>query len=347
MSAALSKRLLKWFAHHQRDLPWRRSRDPYRIWIAEIMLQQTQVKTVTPYYQRWLKRFPTLRALAEASQRDVLSLWEGLGYYSRARNLHRGAQQVMGVFGGRLPRTVDELRTLPGIGPYTAGAIASIAFGADAAVLDGNVKRVLARVFNHAEDIKSPRTEKALWALAESLVPTGHAGEHNQALMDLGATICTPRNPACLLCPLRGLCEAQRLGLQHERPVTAKRRRTPHHTLALAVLRKRGRVLIMQRASTELLGGLWQFPAVRVENGDAQAQALQRGLRLTLGVRAVIGAPVQIIKHAYTHFSVSAHVFECEWKTGTATAGKWVLPSGLADYPMGKVDRRVAQRLCR
>ena len=347
MPLELSQRLRAWYAAHQRDLPWRRTRDPYRIWISEVMLQQTQVETVKPYYRRWLQRFPTVHALAEAPQRDVLAMWEGLGYYSRARNLHRAAQKVVAELGGRLPHTAEQLRTLPGIGRYTAGAIASIAFGEDAAVLDGNVKRVLARVFNYTGDVKSPRGEKELWALAESLVPAGHAGEHNQALMDLGATLCTPRNPACLLCPLLGLCEAQRLGLQNERPITLKRAPTPHHTLAVGVVRKRGRVLILQRSTDELLGGLWQFPTVRVENGETPAKTLQRGLRRAFGLRASIGEAAHTLTHGYTHFRVTAQVFECEWTAGEAKTGKWIPPAGLTRYPMGKVDRRVAQLLCR
>jgi A/G-specific adenine glycosylase len=311
------------------------------------MLQQTRVETVKPYYQRWLRRFPTVRALAEASQRDVLAHWEGLGYYSRARNLHRAAQTVMREFNGRLPRTLDELRTLPGIGRYTAAAIASIAFGVDAAVLDGNVKRVLARLFNYEGDVKSPRGEKELWALAESLVPAGQAGDYNQAMMDLGATVCTPRNPMCLLCPVRESCAAQQLGLQAERPVIAKRAATPQHTLAVAVLRKQGRVLIAQRPVGELLGGLWQFPAVRVENGHPLEKSLQRELRYAFGIRAGVGGTLTTLTHAYTHFRVTAHVFEGTWQAGEARTGRWIHPAVLADYPMGKVDRRIAQRLCR
>lgn len=347
MRAEFSKRLLAWYSVHQRELPWRESRDAYQIWISEVMLQQTQVATVKPYYMRWLNRFPTLKSLAQAPQRDVLAVWEGLGYYSRARNLHRAAQTVMADYGGQLPRTVNELRTLPGVGRYTAGAIASIAFGADAAVLDGNVKRVLARVFNYAEDVKSPRGEKELWTLAESLVPMGCAGDYNQALMDLGATVCTPRNPTCLLCPLLGICEAQKQGLQEARPIVAKRAIVPHHTLVVGVLSKRGRVLLVQRSTEELLGGLWQFPTVRVENGDGQAKTLQRGLQRTFGVRAAIGAPLPIVTHAYTHFRVTAHVFRCQWKSGAVKIGKWVYPSALPEYPMGKVDRRIAKQICR
>src|SRR6185369_3543428 len=210
MPPEFSRKLLAWYGRHKRALPWRDVGDPYRTWISEIMLQQTQVDTVIPYYQRWLERFPTVQALAESPLNDVLALWEGLGYYSRARNLHRAAQQVAAERGGALPQTVDELLALPGIGRYTAGAIASIAFGVDAPVLDGNVKRVLARVFDIQTDVKSPAGARELWALAASLVPSGRAGDYNQALMDLGATLCTPRAPACDICPVRELCAARR-----------------------------------------------------------------------------------------------------------------------------------------
>ena len=345
-----SNRLLNWYARHARPLPWRKTRDPYRIWISEIMLQQTQVETVIPYYQRWLKKFPTVRALANAPLKEVLALWEGLGYYSRARNLHKAAQKVMAEHKGRLPRTVDELRRLPGIGRYTAGAIASIAFNADAAVLDGNVKRVLARVFNLSDDVKSPAGEKKLWALAESLVPSGRAGDYNQALMDLGATICRPQNPTCLLCPLLGLCEAQKLGLQNERPVTAKKAPTPHYDVTAAILRKNGRVLIAQRPADKLLGGLWEFPGGKVKPGERLRACLRREIREELGIEIKVGEQTMTLKHAFTHFKITLHVFEATLRRRRprpieAAACKWVRPGQLSEYPMGKLDRRIASTL--
>lgn len=350
MSSEFAKQLLNWYDVHQRKLPWRGTRDPYRIWVSEVMLQQTQVDTVIPYYRRWLKRFPTLRALAEASQQEVLALWEGLGYYSRARNLHRAAQAVMRDHGGRLPRSVDELRALPGVGRYTAGAIASIAFNQPAAALDGNVKRVLARVFNYTGDVKTPRGENDLWALAESLLPAERPGDHNQALMDLGALICTPRAPACLLCPVRALCQAQQLGVQEARPITRPRLPVPHHTMLVGVVYKRGRVLLVQRPADDLLGGLWAFPSVRAADGQPQAQGLQRGMRASLGVRVRVGEHIHTLRHAYSHFRVTAHVFDCAWQAGQPKARlrvKWAPIRTLPDYPMGKIDRRIAQHLCR
>jgi A/G-specific adenine glycosylase len=355
MAPRLATALLKWYATHGRKLPWRRTRNPYRVWVAEIMLQQTQVGTVIPYYRRWLRRFPSVRALAAAPQSEVLALWEGLGYYSRARNLHRAARQVTSEHGGRLPRTRDGLRALPGIGPYTAAAIASIAFGEDAAVLDGNVRRVLARVFDFREDVRSPSGERKLWALAERLVPRGQAGDYNQALMDLGATVCTPRAPACGVCPLRGMCRARRLGVQLERPVARQRAPVPHRALAAGIVRRKGRVLIVQRPAEGLLGGLWAFPAGERKGRASLADSLYRAVRAELGMEIRIGPRAQILSHAFTHFRVTQHVFECRWLRPTPRrrtegerqegAGRWVRGPDLGRYPMGKLDRQIAAHL--
>jgi A/G-specific adenine glycosylase len=338
---------LTWYARHQRRLPWRGAADPYQVWVSEIMLQQTQVDTVIPYYRRWLERFPTVQALAAAPLQDVLAAWEGLGYYSRARNLHRAAQIVSGELGGALPATVEGLRALPGIGRYTAGAIASIAMGADAAVLDGNVKRVLARVFDFVDDVKSPAGVKKLWALAESLVPPGRAGDYNQALMDLGATVCTPRAPQCAVCPLRKQCLAFRLGVQLERPVVRPRRARPARIYAAGVVRKGGRVLIVQRPAGELLGGLWAFPNVECKGKANLADCLARGLRDEWGLEAPVGAQTQTLAHGFTHFTLSLHVFECRWHAGPARSArapsKWVRATELGAYPMGKMDRQIAE----
>lgn len=345
---SFAQHLLTWYAAHHRILPWRGLNDPYAIWISEIMLQQTQVETVKPYFARWLKRFPTVQALAQAPLQDVLTLWEGLGYYSRARNLHRAAHKVVREFNGQLPNSVEQLLTLPGIGRYTAGAIASIAFGVDAAVLDGNVKRVLARAFNYSGEVKSPAGEKELWALAESLLPHGQAGDYNQALMDLGATLCTPRNPTCLLCPVNSHCEALKLGVVAERPVVRARAAVPHHSLAVAVIRKQGRVLVVQRAADELLGGLWMFPTVRVEKKETPVTSLRRHLRAQFNLAVQIQTGTQTISHAYTHFKITATVYNCQWKSGQPKLNKrvkWATLSSLTSYPMGKVDRRIAQSL--
>src|SRR5215212_5496516 len=213
--------LLNWYDAHAADLPFRRTHDPYRIWLSEIMLQQTQVTTVIPYFERFLARFPTVESLAAAPLDDVLKLWEGLGYYSRARNLHRAAQHIVTDHGAHFPTTAIELQALPGIGRYTAGAIASIAYNEPVAVLDGNVMRVLTRLYDIADDIAAPATQKRLWTLAESLVPPDHPGNFNQAMMELGRTICKPRQPLCAACPVSAHCLAFQRGVQSERPVKA------------------------------------------------------------------------------------------------------------------------------
>lgn len=343
-------RLLDWYAQHARSLPWRGHPDPYAVWVSEIMLQQTRVETVIPYFERWMARFPTLAALAAAEEQDVLQAWEGLGYYSRARSLWRAARQVMLESNGQLPSNTEELSRLPGIGAYTAGAIASMAFGRDEAALDGNIRRVLARLFNVAVPARSPEGERALWHLARQHLPPGRAGDFNQALMDLGSQVCTPRAPACPACPLRMDCQAQALGLQEQRPVLAKKPPVPHYLVTAAVIQRDGRVLLARRPSAGLLGGLWEFPGGKVEPGESLPQALRRELREELGVEAEIGPETGVYRHAYTHFKVTLHAFRCALLSGepqplAASELAWALPADLPRYPMGKIDRLIADGL--
>ena len=352
MNAEISRRLLDWYARHARSLPWRdRTADPYAVWVSESMLQQTRVETVIPYYDRWMARFPTLAALAAAGEQDVLQVWEGLGYYSRARNLHRAARQVMAEFNGHLPANRADLEKLPGIGRYTAGAIASIAFGLDEPALDGNIRRVYARLFNVEIPARSPEGEKRLWELAAEHLPPGQAGDYNQALMDLGATVCTPRNPSCLLCPLNEICEARQLGVQEERPILTARAPIPHYTVTAAVLRRDGTVLIARRPSQGLLGGLWEFPGGKLEPGeDSAAGPAPRDPRgIGHGDR---GWPAGqgVYRHAFTHFRITLHAFHCVLTGGEpqpleASELRWVPPAGLKQFPMGKVDRQISQEL--
>ena len=258
--SALARKLIKWFEANARELPWRWRRTPYRVWLSEIMLQQTQVDTGIPYFRRFTARFPTVKALADAPLDEVLKVWEGLGYYARARSLHRAAQVVSRERGGRFPKTVEGLMRLPGVGRYSAGAIASLAFGVDAPVVDGNVARVLCRIFAIERDPRDRRTRDELWSLAGSLLPPGQAGKFNEALMELGATVCTPRAPKCGACPIAALCEARRRGLQEQLPVRFPRKVIPHYDVTAAVIRRRGRVLIAQRPPEGMLGGLWVSP---------------------------------------------------------------------------------------
>ena len=348
--AKFSEQILDWYALLGRKLPWRGHLDPYAVWVSEIMLQQTRVEAVVPYFERWMSRFPSVADLAAASEQDVLSLWEGLGYYSRARNLYKAAKIVMEDYGGELPCDLAALRKLPGIGRYTAGAIASMAFGLDVATLDGNLRRVFARVFDVAELADSPAGEKILWALAEKHLPKGRAGDYNQALMDLGATICLPKNPRCLLCPLSGLCQARRLGIQEQRPVLKPKAAVPHYIVTAAVLWRDGKILLAKRPSKGLLGGMWEFPGGKIEKHETLEACLVREIREELGAEIQVGELFGVYQHAYTHFRITLHAFLCELTTGEpkpieAAELAWVSLVDLDHYPMGKVDRQIARKL--
>jgi A/G-specific adenine glycosylase len=342
--------LLAWYARHARQLPWRGHPDPYAVWVSEVMLQQTRVETVIPYFQRWMERFPTIPALAAASQQDVLAAWEGLGYYSRARNLHRAAQILVAQHGGRLPEDTDSLRRLPGIGRYTAGAIASIAFGHDAPTLDGNIRRVLARIFNMELPARSPKGARRLWDLAAEHLPPGQASDYNQALMDLGATVCTPRQPDCPHCPVNDLCAAYALGLQEQRPVLEPKPSQPHYTVAAAVIQRDAQVLIAQRPANGLLGGMWEFPGGKLQPGEDLAGCLQREIKEELGARVAVHEQIGVYQHAYTHFRVTLHAFRCSLAGGEPcnlehASLVWTPLAELKNYPMGKIDRTIATRL--
>lgn len=343
--------LLAWYAQHARVLPWRGNCNPYAIWVSEVMLQQTRVETVIPYFERWMERFPTLASLAGASQQDVLAAWEGLGYYSRARNLHRAAQIVVRELDGELPRDPQALGRLPGVGRYTAGAIASMAFGVDVPALDGNIRRVLARLFNLAEPARSPAGEQRLWQLAAEHLPAGRAGEYNQALMDLGATICTPRAPDCPACPVSRSCLARALGVQEERPVRLQRPAIPHYVVTAAVICSEARVLITQRPLNGLLGGLWEFPGGKLQPGEGLQACLQREIYEELGAGITVQNPLGVYRHAYTHFRVTLHAFHCSLSNGSQPQPlqvkdlRWVAPAELPAYPMGKIDRLIARDL--
>jgi len=337
----LQSRLLNWYNKNKRTLPWRDHPDAYAIWVSEIMLQQTRVETVISYFEKWMQLFPTVQTLADASERDVLNAWEGLGYYSRARNLHKAAKMMVSEYSGRLPRDMDELIKLPGIGRYTVGAIASIAFDMDEPALDGNLKRVYARLFDLEEPVDSPKGEKLLWDIARKNLPKGRAGDFNQALMDLGATICIPKNPRCLICPLMAICRARENGTQELRPVKKPKKAVPHYVHAAGVVLKKGKVLLAQRPSDGLLGGMWEFPNGRVDGDPAGelAEALRTGYSLKVRKKEALG----VVQHAYTHFKVTVHAFQCDLSSmPKAQSLKWVPLKDLDDYPMGKVDRRIA-----
>lgn len=352
-----ARKLLGWYDKHKRDLPWRRTHDPYRVWLSEILLQQTRVEAVIPYYHKFLERFPDVFALANAPQDDVLKTWEGAGYYARARNLHRTAKIVANERGGKFPRTVKGLLELPGIGRYTAGAIASIAFKQDAPVVDGNVIRVLCRYFGIREDPKTSATQARLWELAADLLPKGQAREFNQAMMELGATVCLPKNPRCLLCPVTKDCFARQDGLQNALPVKRAKQELPHKVIAAGVIYKKDRggkplILIQQRLSEGLLGGLWEFPGGKVEPGEVLTHAVAREVREELGIEVTVGDELLAVDHAFSHFSITLHAFYCEYVSGririhSAQRFKWVKPHELERYAFPAANKRIIERLAR
>jgi A/G-specific adenine glycosylase len=314
------------------------------------MLQQTRVETVIPYFEAWMQRFPTISALASASLQEVLAIWEGLGYYGRARNLHKASQLVMREYNGVLPDDVQLLRKLPGVGRYTAGAIASITFGRNEPTLDGNIRRVLARYFDVDEDTRSTAGEHHLWKLAAQHLPVGLAGEYNQALMDLGASLCSPKKPACEQCPLKDNCQAKLLGNQEQRPVILPRPPIPHLTVTAAVIIQDGKVLIACRPLRGLLGGLWEFPGGKQQDGEDLPACLRREICEELGVEIEVGAQLGVYQHAYTHFRVTLYAFYCTLLHGEprpvqADDMRWVCPVELPQYPMGKIDRKISQTL--
>ena len=341
--------LLAWYDAHARDLPWRGDISPYHTWVSEIMLQQTQAATVIPYFLRFIERFPTVQALADASLDDVLKSWEGLGYYRRAHNLHKTARIIVEQHDGKLPRDEKALLALPGIGRYTAGAIRSIAFGDSAPVLDGNVKRILARLDDIETSIDERETEKRLWARAADLLDPHRPGDFNQAMMELGATICLPASPACDVCPVADFCLARARGVQTQRPVRTPRQRIPHYDVAAGVVwhaTDPERFLIAQRPAGGMLGGLWEFPGGKQEPGEDLPQTLVRELMEELEIRVTVGEKFAEVKHAFTHFRITLHAFHARHIAGEPQRigvddWRWVTLDELDEFAFAKTDRAI------
>jgi len=343
-SRKIQTKLLRWFQKNGRDLPWRKTRDPYAIWISEMMLQQTQVATAIPYYQRFLKSFPTVHHLAKSDLSKVLKTWEGLGYYSRARNLHRASKIILNHFKGKIPDHLTNLLGLPGIGKYTAGAILSIAYNKEAPILDGNVKRLLSRLFAISENPK--KTEGLLWKISESLIPKGRPNSFNQAIMDLGAMICTPKDPLCHNCPLHRYCEAKASGNLERYPSRVVKKRIPHIEAISGVILNNGKVLLHQRPAKGLLGGLWEFPNWKIE----EKRRLRLRLRLRNYIKKETGMSVEVkgffgtFKQTYSHFKLTLRVFICEAIDGRGK-GNWVPIKNLDQFAMSGIDRRIANTI--
>ncbi len=347
---SISKPLLKWYDSQQRDLPWRENLDPYRIWVSEIMLQQTQVATVIPYFNRWMKAFPSVKHLAQAKLPKVLKHWEGLGYYTRARNLHKAAQWVQEENAGALPQTFEGLQQLSGIGRYTAGAIASIVFKEPVPVLDGNVKRVLSRLFRIKENGATAKSEAVLWDWADRLVPKKKPGDFNQALMELGATVCLPKKPLCLLCPLLKKCDSARHKEQDHYPPPKPKTPSKKIEVSAAVIKRNGKIFIQQRLHKGLMGGLWEFPGGKLEAGETPETALVREIREELDIDITPDKRLLTIRHTYTKFRVTLYVFQCESPKGRIRATeceqwKWVHPADLDQYPYPAANVKIVKHL--
>ncbi|MFN7016379.1 MAG: A/G-specific adenine glycosylase [Fimbriimonadales bacterium] len=345
---AVRRALLEWFEAHKRPTPWRENPDPYRVWVSEVMLQQTQTATVIPYFERFIKRFPDVWALADAPLEEVLRYWEGLGYYARARNLHRAAQ-IVAQNGGQLPSTVDRLRELPGVGAYTAGAIASIAFGQPTPVVDGNVTRVLARLLWLKGDLKTAAAQKQLWRIGAQLIDPQRPGEFNQALMELGSMVCTPAQPRCGACPICHLCAAYQRGQPTAVPEPSRRLPTRQVVDVSALIEREGRFLLAQRPTEGLWGGLWEFPrATRVGRESLVTIALRAAHQV--GIQAEPLCVLTTVRHTVTYSRIQLYGYLCAWRSGEAGHGayvawEWVAPDALERYPLSAPQRRLAKAL--
>ena len=351
---------MKWFDQNRRDLPWRRRRDaahdavldPYLVFVSEAMLQQTQVATVIPYFKRFIASFPTVQALADADEQAVLRLWQGLGYYSRARNLRKAARKIVEEFGGIVPDSLEGLLSLPGVGRYTAGAIASIAYNRRVPILDGNVARVLCRLDRIETDPRDPKTREKLWDRAAQILPdsSDRVGDFNSTLMELGATVCTPRNPQCLICPVNSFCKAFAAGVQDRIPAPRKSKESPLSKRWTFCIQKRGKYLLEQRPSTGRWAGMWQFITIEAASKKPSPTSIKRAT----GILASVLQHAGTIHHTLTHRKYQFDVYTCETTNGETTDGKsvtsdtprrWLCLSELDAYPLPRPHLKVAEML--
>jgi len=347
---AIRRALQEWYRRNRRAMPWRESRDPYRVWLSEVMLQQTQVKTVIPYYNRFVAAYPDVASLARADIQAVLKLWEGLGYYRRAHHLMQAARIVVREYEGQVPARREIFRSLPGVGDYIANAVLSIAFNQPWAVVDGNVKRVLARLFCIDEPVNRPAAHACYQAVADDLLDHADPAGHNQALMELGALVCTPRRPACATCPLRDLCRACRKDAVEHYPLRDRKAAVPEHALVAGVVVKRGKLLLLRRPDEGFLGGLWEFPGGRRRPRETVGQACRRTIKDNTGLTVSVGEPIARVRHAYTHFKITMEVMACRWQAGRVrlngpAAFRWVDADDLASFPLPGAMKKVLPHL--
>ncbi len=349
--SAVTEKLIDWYHKNKRDLPWRETSDPYKIWISEVMIQQTQVDQVLPYYKKFIETFPDVKSVFEASLSDILKVWEGMGYYARARNLQSAATVLVQDYDGKMPDNHDELIKIPGIGPYTAAAIASIAFNENFPVVDGNVLRVLARVLKIEESPSKKGIKSKFVQAAKELLPEGHAGEFNQAVMELGALICTPHKPKCKRCPINFFCQAfQTLKDPSILPLKSPPKHGQHFNVVVGIIWHKGKIFIDQRPKIGQLGGLWEFPGGKQEQGETLEKCLEREILDEMDIDIRVQGPFLTVPHSYSHFSITLHSFQCQFIKGDpkpkkAIAWKWVSPTEISKYAFPKANKIILDAL--
>lgn len=348
----LQRNILAWFAENARDLPWRTTYAPYHVWISEIMLQQTQMDRVVKYFDRWISRFPNIESVASAGEEEVLKLWEGLGYYTRVRNILRTARIIAAEYDGEMPAAYDKLLLLPGIGKYTAGAILSIAFNKEIPIVDANIERIFARLFNLDKPVKEKDMQTFIWHKARELLPHGRAREFNQALMELGALICIPRNPRCRICPIKNACKAFKLVLVPERPVLPSPPRTIFIEMATGILKQDGRILIQKRKSGGVWANLWEFPGGRLEPGETPEMALVREYLEETELAVTSLEKIITVQHSYMNYRVTLHCYFCSLANPNsepvlhgAQEYRWVIPEDLLHFAFPSGHRKFIEHL--
>jgi len=337
--------LIKWYRRHQRPLPWRDTSDPYYIWISEVMLQQTQVNTVIPYYLKFIQQYPTLKDLAATSLQNVLKSWEGLGYYSRARNFHKAAKIIIKNHNGSIPEDSSEFNKLPGVGDYITASVQSIAFHQPLAVVDGNVKRVLARILQLNEPVNSSKMHKDFKKYADKFLLPSQPGTFNQAMMELGAIICKPAQPTCKDCPVRKFCLSFNNDTTRKFPKRLPSKTVPEYHIAAAIVQKNGRLLITQRKPEGLLGGLWEFPGGKVMKKESPEKACAREVKEEVNLKIKVESHLTQVRHAYSHFKIRMDVYLCTYVSGKVKLNgpvnyKWIFPSKIKDYPLPKANHK-------
>jgi len=343
-----SQQLLNWYTSRVREMPWRGEADVYKIWLSEVMLQQTQVETVKPYYQRWLIKFPNTESVANATQEEVLKVWEGLGYYARARNFKSACEWIQNNNNGEIPRDSDGFRKLKGVGDYIHAAVRSIAYNEVIPVIDGNVKRVVARIL----ELDSPPS-KGLDVIKQFLIneiSPESPGDFNQAIMDLGSTICKPRNPKCSECIINNFCNSYQNNTMFNYPLSEKKRKVPHHKIAVGLIWKENQILISKRHSNVMLGGLWEFPGGKIKENESAKNCVQREIREELGIHVSVGKKIKTIKHAYTHFTIELTAYHCQYEKGEPSAidcadFRWIKTNDIYSLPFPKANHKIFNKI--